>query len=133
VFVQHSSDTVRYLLVVMIFYCANTTAFQMPDWKFSEGVVWLNWVAAKWVAACSQLNKIGQWSKTNLGPFCIMQCVNTGITFLTRHWCGNFFASSTQRATVQHFVVVIEGISGETQRAVWKVNLKFQPEFSGKI
>jgi len=22
----------------------NTTAFQMPDWKFSEGVVWLNWV-----------------------------------------------------------------------------------------
>ena len=42
----------------------------------------------------------------------------TDIKFLTRHWCGNFFASSTKRVTVQYFVVVIEGISGETQRAV---------------
>jgi len=56
--------------------------------------------------------------ETNLGPFYIMHCVNTGITFLTRHWCDNFFASSTKQAAVQHFVVVIEGFSVETQRAV---------------
>jgi len=34
----------------MVFYCANTTAFHMPDREFSEGDVRLNW-AAKWVAA----------------------------------------------------------------------------------
>jgi len=31
------SDIVRYLLVIVIFYCANTTAFLMFDWKISEG------------------------------------------------------------------------------------------------
>jgi len=41
---------VRYFLVIVIFYCVNTTAFHMPDWKFSERVVRLNWVA-KWVSA----------------------------------------------------------------------------------
>jgi len=35
VFVQHS-DVVHYFLVIMIFCCANTTAFHMPYWKFSE-------------------------------------------------------------------------------------------------
>jgi len=34
----------------VIFYCANTTALHMPDWKVSEGFVWLNCVA-KWVDA----------------------------------------------------------------------------------
>jgi len=38
------------ILVVLIFHCANTTAFHMPNWKFLKGVVRLNWVA-KWVAA----------------------------------------------------------------------------------
>jgi len=28
---------VRYVLVILIFYCANTTEFRMPYWKFSEG------------------------------------------------------------------------------------------------
>jgi len=32
----------------VILHCANTTAFQTPDWKFPEGAVRLNWVA-KWV------------------------------------------------------------------------------------
>ena len=32
-----TSDIVRYSLVIVIFYCANTTALHMPDWKFSEG------------------------------------------------------------------------------------------------
>jgi len=36
VLVRHS-DIVRYFLVTVVFYCANTTAFHMPDWKFSEG------------------------------------------------------------------------------------------------
>jgi len=36
VFVKHS-DIVRYFLVIEIFYCANTTAFHMSDWKISEG------------------------------------------------------------------------------------------------
>jgi len=36
VFVQRR-DIVRYFLVIVIFYCANTTAFHMPDWKFLEG------------------------------------------------------------------------------------------------
>jgi len=35
--------------------------------------------------------------------------------------------------TVQHSDVVIEGISGETQRATGKVNLKIQPESSEKV
>jgi len=35
--------------------------------------------------------------------------------------------------TVQHSDIVMEGISGETQRAVGKVNLKIQPELSGKV
>jgi len=25
-----------FFLVIVIFYCANATAFHMPDWKFSE-------------------------------------------------------------------------------------------------
>jgi len=33
--------------------------------------------------------------------------------------------------TVQHSDIVIEGISGETQRVVVKVDLKVQPEWSG--
>jgi len=37
IFVKHS-DIVRYYLDIVIFYCANTTAFTMPDWKISEGV-----------------------------------------------------------------------------------------------
>jgi len=36
VFVQHS-DIVSYLLAIVLFYCANTTALHMSDWKFSEG------------------------------------------------------------------------------------------------
>ena len=55
VFVLHS-DVARYFIVIVIFYCANTTAFHMSDWKFSEGVVRLNWVA-KWVAAWKSLLK----------------------------------------------------------------------------
>jgi len=56
--------------------------------------------------------------RKNFALFYVMQCVNTGIKFSNRRWCGDFFASNTKQATVQHFVVVIEGISGETQRAV---------------
>jgi len=33
--VRHS-DIVRYFLVMVIFCFANTTAFHMPDWKFSK-------------------------------------------------------------------------------------------------
>ena len=46
---QHC-DIVNYFLVIVIFYCADTTALHMPDWKFSKGGRYLNWVA-KWVAA----------------------------------------------------------------------------------
>jgi len=35
-------DIVRYFLVIVIFYCANTTAFLMSDWKFWKGVYGLN-------------------------------------------------------------------------------------------
>jgi len=42
------SDTVRYFVLIVIFYCANTPALHMPDWEFSEGVVTLN-CFAKWV------------------------------------------------------------------------------------
>jgi len=35
VFVQYC-DTVLYFLVIVIFYCASTSALHMPDWKFSE-------------------------------------------------------------------------------------------------
>ena len=41
VFVKHS-DFIGYFLVIEIFYCVNTTAFHMPDWKISEGVHRLN-------------------------------------------------------------------------------------------
>jgi len=43
------SDIVSYFLVIVIFYFANTTAFHIPGWKFSEGVVRWKWVT-KWVA-----------------------------------------------------------------------------------
>ena len=57
VLVQHS-DIVRYFIVIVIFYCANTTAFYMFDWNFRKGVVRLNWVA-KWVAAWKRLKTTG--------------------------------------------------------------------------
>jgi len=35
---QHwSKHVVRYFIVIVTFYCANTTAIHMSDWKFSEG------------------------------------------------------------------------------------------------
>jgi len=40
-FCKHS-DIVRSFLDIVIFYCANTTAFPMSDWKISEGVDRLN-------------------------------------------------------------------------------------------
>ena len=90
-------------------------------WHYDRFYFWVN------------LKEFGKRSKKKLGPFYNMHWVNKSIKFLTGHCCGDFFVSSTKRVTVQYFVVVIEGISGETQRAVWKVNLKVQPEFSGKI
>jgi len=44
------SDIVCYFLVIVIFYCANTAAFHMPDWNFGKEIAKLNWVA-KWVIA----------------------------------------------------------------------------------
>jgi len=60
IFVKHS-DIVRYLLDIVIFYCTNTTAFLMSDWKILEGVDRLNWVA-KWVAAWKMLKKHWIWT-----------------------------------------------------------------------
>ena len=57
VFVQ-PSDIESYFLVVVILYCANIPALLVPDCKFSEGVVWLNWVA-KWVAAWKRSKNTG--------------------------------------------------------------------------
>ena len=37
---QHN-DIVCHFLVIVIFYCANTTTLHMPDWKFSEGDRWV--------------------------------------------------------------------------------------------
>jgi len=34
-FVKHS-DIGCYSLAIVVFHCANTTAFHMPNWKFSE-------------------------------------------------------------------------------------------------
>jgi len=36
------SDIVRYILDIVIFYCAIADAFPMSDWKISEGVDRLN-------------------------------------------------------------------------------------------
>jgi len=33
-----NSDIIRYFLDIVIFYCANTTAFPMSDWKISESI-----------------------------------------------------------------------------------------------
>ena len=41
IFVKHS-DIVPYFLDIVIFDCANTTAFPTSDWKISEGVDRLN-------------------------------------------------------------------------------------------
>jgi len=65
-----------------------------------------------------------------------MHCVNTGIKFLID--TGAAISLLPVRnvpigVTVQHSDIVIEGISGETQRAVGKVDLKIQPELSGKV
>jgi len=65
-----------------------------------------------------------------------MNCVNTGMKFLID--TGAAISLLPVRnvpigVTVQHSDIVIEGISGETQRAVDKVDLEIQPEFSGKV
>ena len=36
VFVKHIG-TASYVLVILIFYCAKTTAFHLSDWKIVEG------------------------------------------------------------------------------------------------
>jgi len=36
VFVNHL-DIASYFLVILIFYCANTTAFHISDWKILKG------------------------------------------------------------------------------------------------
>jgi len=36
VFVKHS-DIISYFLVILIFYCPNTTAFHISEWKILEG------------------------------------------------------------------------------------------------
>ena len=53
---------------IVIFYCANTTAFHVTDWKFSEGNYTLNWVA-KWVAAWKRL-KVSALEKLVFSWFC---------------------------------------------------------------
>jgi len=70
------------------------------------------------------------------GPFYVVHCVNTSMKFLID--TGAAISLLPVRnvpigVTVQHSDIVIEGISGETQRAVGKVDLKLQPEFSGKV
>jgi len=70
------------------------------------------------------------------GPFYVVHCVNTGMRFLID--AGAEFSFLPVRnvpigMTAQQFDVVIEGISGETQPAIGKVNLKIQPESSGKV
>jgi len=59
IFVKHT-DIVLYFFVIVIFYCANTTALPMSDWKISEGVDRLNWVA-KWVTAWQMLKNRWFW------------------------------------------------------------------------
>jgi len=59
IFVKHS-DIVRFFDIV-IFYCANTTAFPICDWKVSEGVDRLNWVA-KWFASWKMLKNHWFWA-----------------------------------------------------------------------
>jgi len=59
-FFKHS-DIVRYFLDIVIFYCTNTTAFPMSDWKIWEGVNRLNKVA-KWVAALKILKNHWFWA-----------------------------------------------------------------------
>jgi len=39
-----------YFLIIVIFYCANTTALHGPDWNFRNGVVTLDSIA-KWAAS----------------------------------------------------------------------------------
>ena len=68
------------------------------------------------------------------GPFYVVHCVNTSMKFLID--TGAAISLLPVRnvpigVTVQHSDIVIEGISGETQRAVGKVDLKLQ--FSGKV
>jgi len=65
-----------------------------------------------------------------------MHCVNTGMKFLID--TGAVISLLPVRnvpigVTVQYSDIVIEGISGETQRAVGKVAQKIQPELSGKF
>ena len=70
------------------------------------------------------------------GPFYFVRCVNTGTKFLID--TGAAISLLPVRnvpigVTVQHSDIVMEGISGETQRAVGKVDLKIQPDLSGKV
>ena len=69
-------------------------------------------------------------------PFYAVLCVNTGMKFLID--TGAAISLLPVRnvpigVTIQHSDNVIEGISGEAQHAVGKVDLKIQPELSGKF
>ena len=70
------------------------------------------------------------------GPFYVAHCVNAGMKFLIDTGAAISLLpvrNVPMGVTVQHTDIVIEGISGETQRAVGKADLKIQPEFSGKV
>jgi len=70
------------------------------------------------------------------GPFYVVHCVNTGMKFLIDTDAAISLLPVRNvpiGVTVQHSDIVIEGISGETQRAVGKVDLNMQPELSGKF
>jgi len=70
------------------------------------------------------------------GPFYVVHCGNTGMKFLIDTGAAISLLAVRNvpiAVTVQHSDIVIEGISGENQRAVGKVDLKIQPELSGKV
>ena len=50
------SDIVRFFIVIVIFYCANTTALHTSDWKFSEG--------GRWVKLGCKMGRAGKRLKT---------------------------------------------------------------------
>jgi len=70
------------------------------------------------------------------GLFYVVHCVNTGMKFLIDTGAAISLLPVRNvpiRVTVQHSDSVTEGISSETQHSVGKVDLKIQPEFSGKV
>ena len=65
----------------------------------------------------------------NLGPFYITHCVMTGSKLFQRHWCSNFFASSTKHHTS---MLLLKELAAKHNVMFERLILNFNRNFLGR-